>query len=769
VTTDPEKSEMSAPEESYGLELGKRAWDRVLLLVTALWVVRVPIVTTALGLVILDKLPQAQDMFIDSSASKRQLLFLAPMLLIWALPTYYASQELLETDARFQRQAAGRGTFARVMQVAVALVLGLLTFTAVFVGMRQAHAILEAFRPNVQDTTAIDNAETALFHHEVLLFACVAAFIALIYWFPRLSAIFRRPAIRRAADLLPGWGWLSALLILFIAILTSLILFPVQAAAWFPRGFSIPFILGGWLPFLSYLGSLGRQLRVPIITGLGLTLILLNAFLGDDHAVRLLQTAQTADTQRVPLEQAVTWWKTANSCDQKSAACPRPIVIATAGGASRAAFFTASVIGQLMTPAADDPTFDPNTVRNRLFAISSVSGGSMGAVMVTAALNATTDSRNQPCGQSAATLWWGTTIGTWRDCFEALTSGDFLTPVIFGLAYHDAFGFFPIKDRAVLLENAWSRRFSDLVTRADTPPQNPNCVGLDCQLLTLKPRTGHWIPLLILNGTSERTGGRIITTPLATEYTANGKCSELFPLARNFYDLVNPKTTCEAVKTDAQHGAGTQAAAFEDLRVSTAALNSARFPIISPPGVVQNGAGKLIVDHIVDGGYFDNYGIESATNLVKALHEISPDLAPLVVVITNDPSDEQFPTDPAAAADKPTQKEQQAFQASSSSDLLSDITAPVVTVMNNRNLRGFMTYVQSSKDLYWFNKSCTRSVHLAVWRDTISLSWWLSALDQQYLHNQINDGAQNNGQPLDQIRQILKAEPNCQPVSNETK
>jgi hypothetical protein len=89
--------------------------------------------------------------------------------------------------------------------------------------------------------------------------------------------------------------------------------------------------------------------------------------------------------------------------------------------------------------------------------------------------------------------------------------------------------------------------------------------------------------------------------------------------------------------------------------------------------------------------------------------------------------------------------------------------------MNNRNLRGFMTYVQSSKDLSWFNKSGTRSVHLAVWRDTISLSWWLSALDQQYLHNQINDGAQNNGQPLDQIRQILKAEPNCQPVSNETK
>jgi hypothetical protein len=33
----------------------------------------------------------------------------------------------------------------------------------------------------------------------------------------------------------------------------------------------------------------------------------------------------------------------------------------------------------------------------------------------------------------------------------------------------------------------------------------------------------------------------------------------------------------------------------------------------------------------------------------------------------------------------------------------------------------------------------------------------------------INDGAPNNGQPLDQIRQILNAAPNCQPVSNEAK
>ena len=45
----------------------------------------------------------------------------------------------------------------------------------------------------------------------------------------------------------------------------------------------------------------------------------------------------------------------------------------------------------------------------------------------------------------------------------------------------------------------------------------------------------------------------------------------------------------------------------DDVRLSTAAHNSARFPLISPPGSICN-QDQAIVDRIVDGGYFENYG-----------------------------------------------------------------------------------------------------------------------------------------------------------------
>jgi hypothetical protein len=147
--------------------------------------------------------------------------------------------------------------------------------------------------------------------------------------------------------------------------------------------------------------------------------------------VRRIDANKTAgspvDTSRVPLEAAVTLWMQESRCLDAPATCPRPIVIAAAGGASRAAFFTASIVGYFMQEASDNH-LDPNAVRKRLFAISGVSGGAMGAVMVTAALNAKADSNDHPC-VAQVELWYGEKINNWRDCFEALTSGDFLAPI----------------------------------------------------------------------------------------------------------------------------------------------------------------------------------------------------------------------------------------------------------------------------------------------------------------------------------------------------
>ena len=753
MTTDPEKPNTSADATARWRQWCSNGYEHVLLLALALWVVRVPVVTTLLGLVILDTLPQAQDMFVDLNQLNAQLLFSPLLLFMWALPTYYAAAELLESDARFQKYAKGYRNFFDKMELWIPRVLGILIFVALTICIWKSYHIT----PPITDPNAdLNLAQRELLSHAVMLLLAAGAFAACILKFPRLADIYRQRLIQRFVQrVLPGSRWLTLLLVIFFGILAVLIIFPVRVAEWFPRGQSIPFILGGWVPFLSYLGSIGRRLRFPVIGALGALVVALNSFLGDDHPVRLINAAETVghsvDIAPMPLQQAVDLWRTENNCGPPAApaTCPRPIVIAAAGGASRAGFFTATVIGKLMSEAQTHG-LDPNKVRNRLFAISSVSGGSMGAVMVTAALAAKTDSTDQPCVQSGMPLWWGSKIANWRDCLEVLTSGDFLTPVIVGLTFHDAFSFLLTRDRAAVLENSWQRRYTDVLTPADPPAQSSNCEGLDCPLQTLRPRSGHWIPLLILNGTSEKTGGRIVTTPLAAQYaTANGKCTggcEVFPGARNFYELLSAENKAQS--------------AFDDVRISTAALNSARFPIISPPGAVRNPAND-VVDRVVDGGYFDNYGITSATDLVEALHAVRPELAPTVIVITNDPSDEHFSADGATSTvDSPAAKKQGPLGNQPVSEFLPDLVAPITTIMNNRNLRGVITYGQSSKELNNLDPHCdSKSIHVAVWITPISLSWWLSTVDQLSLRDQTEGTGENNpnAQQLENIWKVLGA------------
>ena len=78
---------------------------------------------------------------------------------------------------------------------------------------------------------------------------------------------------------------------------------------------------------------------------------------------------------------------------------------------------------------------------------------------------------------------------------------------------------------------------------------------------------------------------------------------------------------------------------LDDIRLSTAAHNSARFPIVSPAGEIRNRQHQ-VVDRIVDGGYFENYGALGAMELAQAIRAIEPKLAPFVLVISNDPDED---------------------------------------------------------------------------------------------------------------------------------
>ena len=89
-----------------------------------------------------------------------------------------------------------------------------------------------------------------------------------------------------------------------------------------------------------------------------------------------------------------------------------------------------------------------------------------------------------------------------------------------------------------------------------------------------------------------------------------------------------------------------------NVRLSTAALLSARFPIISPAGHMHmDGKDNPRGDEVVDGGYFENSGLTTALDVAAALKGMG--ITPIVVSISNDPTVErvqQAKAFPASAA-----------------------------------------------------------------------------------------------------------------------
>jgi hypothetical protein len=83
-----------------------RVWGCVLDFALVLWVIRVPLVMTFLGFLILWLAPQAQDLFVDFAYQSVWYipLFLLLLFFVWAMPTHYSARLLLDTDARLQHR-----------------------------------------------------------------------------------------------------------------------------------------------------------------------------------------------------------------------------------------------------------------------------------------------------------------------------------------------------------------------------------------------------------------------------------------------------------------------------------------------------------------------------------------------------------------------------------------------------------------------------------------------------------------------------------------
>src|SRR5208282_2026965 len=150
------------------------------------------------------------------------------------------------------------------------------------------------------------------------------------------------------------------------------------------------------------------------------------------------------------------------------------------------------------------------------------------------------------------------------------------------------------------------------------------------------------------------------------------------------------------------------------------ALNSARFPLISPAGTIRNKDHK-IVDRIVDGGYFENYGALSAKELALAVHAHDQNLFPLIVVISNDPDDLLSPDDdatrnPAHSKALLTLQKTKARTRVSGPEPVTDLVTPVKTVIDARTAHGLLGVAELDSALRdAFSQPCEGLIQIRVW------------------------------------------------------
>lgn len=328
---------------------------------------------------------------------------------------------------------------------------------------------------------------------------------------------------------------------------------------------------GSWLPLGSLITFIGNKYGVPMITILLISAVVFSGS-NDNHEIRTLGNLPKRPTVDTSLE----LWRE-NQLDNKKT---NLVLVATAGGGIRAAYWTATVLCDLQgrTRAFDDA----------LFAVSGVSGGSVGASVYRALL-----SDAVPDGKICAKA-------------RAILSGKFLGPAIAGLLYADlAQRFLPnvgLPDRGVALEKGWEHAYKK-VMKSNRFAES---------LLTIN-ESRPW-PALMLNATRVETGRRSVASNLKLKYTGSGLSF--------------------AVLDDQLEDIG------HDISLSSAAHNSARFPGVSPAGHWKDAEGE-IEGRLVDGGYFENFGAETLVDLLMVIDWKSEKwkaIKPVVIAISSDPA-----------------------------------------------------------------------------------------------------------------------------------
>jgi hypothetical protein len=621
-------------------------------------------------------------------------------LILWAITSWYAARVLLYFDFPAQRGVA-RSKFT---ETHVPRILGIVPILIVGLGFWVASRSYDAAVPA---------------YGWLLGFAAFCVLLAIVFYLlvtlrRRFLGPMRTQHVRHMSQFESGTIiGVGLMAFVSVALLIAFTVAPVLVAQGLGMGSILFLAAASWVAFGSFFVFLGSRWQFPVITVV-ILLALLFSFWNDNHLIRVVppQDVKRADL----LGSFQTWYDLVEKNDGAGTMHPLYIV-ATEGGGIRAAYWTAIVLGALQD---SNPNFAPH-----LFAISGVSGGSLGAVVFDALLA-------EP-GR-----------GSLQENAHKILGQDFLSPALGSMLYPDLVQrFIPIPiayfDRGRSLEMGWEKAWRNTIG-------NNRLAGSFVDLW--KPGVREWMPALFLNGTSVEKGNRIITSNLR--------------VTNSFLDAD------DAAEKLAGHNLGATEAAC-NIPLSTAAHMSARFTFVSPAGRFPDGS------HIVDGGYFENSAATAAYEIATrikdwcAFKKIS-NVDVKIIMISNDPRKPSIaPAKPAPEPPGPKRTRPVVV----SGQFMSELTAPLYTLLNTRDARGtyaqkaigqeqrrFKAGVVSAPAEGETSQQLTKDIVYFKLRDTqvpLPLGWMLSAAAAKTMQDQLrlDDDVVHNETAMNEVLTTL--------------
>jgi hypothetical protein len=259
------------------------------------------------------------------------------------------------------------------------------------------------------------------------------------------------------------------------------------------------------------------------------------------------------------------------------------VVVAAAGGGAWAAGWTTRGLEQLIS--------NRPALREEIRVISAVSGGSVGAAYFIDGLlrDQTSGKLPPPASATLHDVRVRSTASTLGTVAYALTFRDFPRLVTAGV-------YGPEKDRGQLLEEEWARVAAAPVVGEDVGRRpEPKAGKRALHSLSTSIRDGA-IPAPIFGATVMETGQRLMVTPIA------------------FAPLDVEKRERERALTlrEFLFGGICLQEMERDLDLWTAARLSATFTYISPPARSWLDDCPPQKEHLIDGGYYDEFGVTSA-------------------------------------------------------------------------------------------------------------------------------------------------------------